>query len=102
MFYKRNIQVDDEWIKNVLNICFIKVLNIIAIINFLEIWWEKGLQDVFVENNQQILILEKKVRISFRRFLIGSQKFLVYELFILSFSFFRINNSLFFVIKGGS
>lgn len=102
MPHKRNIQVDDEWIKNVLNICFIKVLNTTATTNSSEIWWEKGPQDVFAENNQQILILEKKARTSLRRLLTGSQKSLVYEPLILSSSFFRTNNRLSPETKGGS
>lgn len=49
MPHKRNIYINDEWIKNGLSVCFIKVLNTTNTTNnnSSEICWEKR----FTENN---------------------------------------------------
>lgn len=49
MPHKRNIYINDEWIKNGLSVCFVKVLNTTNTTNnnSSEICWEKR----FTENN---------------------------------------------------
>lgn len=54
-------------------VCFVNVLITTINTKYSEIWWRR-LQNMFDENNQQILILEKKTRTSHRRLLMESQK----------------------------